>query len=250
VDEAETLANLRGLAFDEAEARFLSMVLLSGGAFLRRQFELAIHVDRSRRTSRFIGRLLDQAAAIPYTLAHNTELFRIRSKRLYTAVGEPDSPFRCRRNLDAILAGLMALDFVLLHPESASVSTRDAAIRHYFGSVMRWIGRDVFLDRFPIVTAAKPTLCYVDSTPEDADRFHRFLHRHRRVMEALGTFDLLFVTPLKSDFRAAESTMNDFLAKCRDGRLTREETVRLLAHFEDRRLYEAREIREFSRARL
>ena len=52
--EEERIHNLRGFGYTTEEARFLGIVALHSGYFLRRQFDAAIGVERGKRTSAFV----------------------------------------------------------------------------------------------------------------------------------------------------------------------------------------------------
>jgi len=70
---------------------FLVIVELHSGYFVRRQFEVAIGVERGKRTSAFVEKLLTRGHARRYTFEHNRQVFQLQYKPFYEAVGDDHS---------------------------------------------------------------------------------------------------------------------------------------------------------------
>ena len=87
---------LQRAGYTEREARFLALVAVHGGYFLRRQFEAYAGLRRGETASRFLRRAVSQAHVRSTRYANRTEVFHLFGRRLYRAIGEEDN--RSRRS--------------------------------------------------------------------------------------------------------------------------------------------------------
>jgi len=126
--EEEKIHNLTGFGYSTEEARFLGIVALHSGYFVRRQFDAAIGVERGKRTSAFVEKLLARGHARRYTFEHNRQVFQLQYKPFYEAVGDEHSRNRRQHQPQTIKSRLMALDFVQANPDSYFLATEQQKI--------------------------------------------------------------------------------------------------------------------------
>ena len=126
----ERIANVQRLGYAEPEAEFLALVALHGGYFVRRQFDAWIGVERGKRSEDFLADLLDRGHCRRHVFAHNRQVFHLRFRPLYRAVGDEHSRNRREHQPQAIRARLMTLDFVLAYPENLYFATEREKVAH------------------------------------------------------------------------------------------------------------------------
>jgi len=265
----ERIANVQRLGYLRGEAEFLALVALHGGYFVRRQFDAWIEVERGKRSEDFLADLLDRGHCRRQVFAHNRQVFHLRFRPLYRAIGDENSRNRREHQPQAIKARLMALDFVLAHPDNLYFATEREKVRHLCDE--RGIGvealpakvfpsadgsaltRRYFLDRFPLFTrpgAEELAFCYIDSGFETSGPFAAHLRRYLPLFAELGSFELVYVTTASTRLGLAQTVFERVLSRGRKWLAKVTDPEHLLAHFRDRQLFEKRETSDFDRLRL
>src|SRR5690606_22737937 len=201
--------------------------------------------------------------------AHNRQVFHLRFRPLYRAIGDENSRNRREHQPQAIKARLMALDFVLAHPDNLYFATEREKVRHLCDE--RGIGvealpakvfpsadgsaltRRYFLDRFPLFTrpgTEELAFCYIDSGFETSGPFATHLRRYLPLFAELPSFELVYVPTAPTRLGQAQTVFERVLSRGRKWLAKVADPERLLAHFRDRQLFEKRETSDFDRLRL
>ena len=265
----ERIAQVQKLGYAEPEAEFLSLVALHGDYFVRRQFDAWIGVERSKRSEDFLADLLDRGHCRRQVFAHNRQVFHLRFRPLYRAVGDEYSRNRRDHQPQAVKARLMALDYVVAHPENRYFATErekiahlcdERRIEHEAPPAKLFRGRDgsaltrrCLLDRLPIFTrpgAYELAFCYVDSGFETYAAFATYLNHYLPLFAELPSFELVYVTTASSRLGQAQTVFERVLSRGRKRPTNLADPDRLIAHFGDRQLFEKRETSNFDRDRL
>src|SRR5262249_27215552 len=113
------------------QAEFLSCAALHSGYFVRRQCEQFLGNPSRETASTFIDKLFANEHGKCATYAEDRHLYHLCSRPLYAALGEPDNRNRRDRQPLTIKGKLMALDFVLAHPEERYLATETEKVRHF-----------------------------------------------------------------------------------------------------------------------
>ncbi len=219
---ADQLAPLRPLGYTEVESRFLYLVATHSGYFTVRQFLDFAHAKSGKRNAHLIEKLFSQGHATAQRYRRRSCVYHLHSRALYDAIGKGEVRNRRNHEIRHIRARLLALDYILAHPENDYFETAEAKFR-YFVEALK--GPDeifrketdepdviTFSDRFPIgVSRASAestpivTFTYVASEMVGLDPFIKHLRTHRRLFAALPSFQFVFVsTASKEQDEAAE----------------------------------------------
>src|SRR5579864_880497 len=269
--EEERIHNLQGFGYSMEQARFLGIVALHSGYFVRRQFDAAIGVERGKRTSVFVEKLLARGHARRYTFEHNRQVFQLQYKPFYEAVGDEHSRNRRGHQPQTIKARLMGLDFVQANPDSDFLATEQQKV----ASLERLVPRDVlpakvyaahnggsairryFVDRFPVFVKPSPNrsspcfgFAYIDSGFETTSAFVTYLRHYKGLFQAIGEFDLVYAGTHRALFGTAEKTFHRVLSGLGGQSLTPRDVCRLLAYFHDWDLFERGQSRVLSLERM
>lgn len=197
--------------FSERHARFLVLVLVHAGVFLRRQYAAHEGVRRGRTTEALVSTLRARHLATAYPAHAKAHLYHVHGKALYRAIGEPDSRLRKPVTLGRAIERLMLLDVLVQDTTlrwlgnaaekvgyfTALTGLRpDELPRLRFGSGAAKKAR-AFPDRLPIgVTADGRThVLLYGVTGNDQMAFRAFLHRHHVLLEALSDWEVRLVVP-------------------------------------------------------
>ena len=113
----ERLEILRGFRFTDRQARFLSLVMRHAGVCVPRQYASFAGIANGSKCNAFFARLVRRGFASVTTCVHNcARLYHLHSKRLYYAIGEPNSRYRRAVPVRLGMERLMLLDAVLGSP--------------------------------------------------------------------------------------------------------------------------------------
>jgi hypothetical protein len=219
---ADQLAPLRSFGYTEVESRFLYLVATHSGYFTVRQFLDFAHVKSGKRNAQLIEKVFSQGHATAQRYRRRSCVYHLHSRTLYDAIGKGE--FRNRRNHEIrhIRARLLALDYVLAHPENDYFETAEAKWRYLVQALKvpddifrpetdetEWI---TFPDRFPVSVSppsgeSSPVLIftYIASEPVGLGPFIKHLRAYRRLFVALPYFRFVYVsTASKEQDEAAE----------------------------------------------
>ncbi len=238
-----------------------------GGYFVRRQFLYAVGRESGKRAQDFIEKSLSRKHIARGVYREGRYLYRLHYKPIYEAIDEAENRNRREHQPAAIRLRLMALDFVLEHPENQFLATSEDKLRWLMDtcqvnsgmlparafcvrgvSVVRY-----FSDGFPIFLTGEspvPFFTFVDDDQVTTASLRSYLLNYHRLFQALGFVNLVFVTRRQKRFDSAARTLQRF----RDSLLEQTEPLieiqRLLTHFHHRNLFELRQTRPLSREDL
>jgi hypothetical protein len=271
--DEERISNLQSFGYSRDEAGFLALVALHSGYFVRRQFDVAIGVNRGKRTYAFTEKLLARGHARRFIFERNRQVFQLQYKPFYEAVGDEDSRNRREHQPQTIKARLMALDFVQANPQNCFLATERQKLS--FLTQVGGLSREMlpakvyraaqrpasvtrfFVDRFPIFvipahdnTTNRFAFTYIDSGFETTSAFVTHLRHYKPVFEALGDFDLVYVGTNRSRFGEAEATFDRVLSGERGQSILARDLDRMLVYFDDWNTFERGQSKTFSRDRM
>ena len=146
-------------------------------------------------------------------------LFRLQSKVIYEALGEEDNRNRREHQPSTVRLRLMALDFILEHPEHHYLATQQEKLSYFLeqrgiddqtllparcfrsnGTLTTRYFPDGFPQFFDGCNPPTISFGYVDDAQLSMDAFRSYLARYRHLFQALGAVNLVFVTPAEEPF--------------------------------------------------
>ncbi len=264
----QRISAIQGFGYTEAEARFLCLVALHGGYFVRRQFLYSASCELGKRAQDFIDKLTARKHACREIYREDRHLFRLHYKPMYAAIDEEDNRNRREHQPSTIRLRLMALDFVLVHPDYKFLATEQDKLRHLLET--RRVEADVlparvfsvhgafttrhFVDGFPVFLNSSEdaalSFTFVDDDQLTTAAFRSYLVQYHRLFQALGPIDLVFLTRHQGRFEAAVKTLDRFRDRLTERTSPSIDIARLLAHFPHRLLAERRQTRTLDKAQL
>jgi hypothetical protein len=201
--EAETARALEAFGYTTRQAQFLALVAIHGGYFLRRQFGVFTRRAHGLATVRFLNRAVTRGDVRSLPYGRQGQVFHVCARPLYAALGQEHNRNRRGAERDAVTRKLMALDFVLAHPDARFWATEEdkaTLLREYGVDTALWPSRGYapkrpgshpttryFVDKMPWYRDADDPrlwIAYVDAdaTPRG---FETFLKQYRGVLGAL-----------------------------------------------------------------
>jgi len=255
----DQIGAIQALGYSQPEARFLRLVALQSGYFVRRQFLRSTQARRGKRPQNFLEELLARGHASREIFRENRHLYRLQSKAVYEALGQDANCNRREHQPSTVRLRLMGLDFILEHPEYQYLLTEEQRLEYYFER-RRGIDAEAlpvrlftsngtlttryFPDGFPQFLRSDDPLdisfVYVDDAQLTADAFRAYLRNYQNLFERLGTLDLVFVASEPERLAIAQKAITRFLSRVRESSVPAPDLDRLLAHFPHRLLYEKR----------
>src|SRR5215472_6325961 len=115
----ERLIALRTFGYTEAEARFLYLVAAHSGYFTVRQFLEFTQARSGKRNAQLVEKLCRLGHASARRYLRRNLVFQLRSRQIYTAIGKEHLRHRRDHELAHIKTRLLALDFIVAHPEES-----------------------------------------------------------------------------------------------------------------------------------
>jgi len=213
---------LRSFGYTEVESRFLHLVATHSGYFTVRQFLDFAHAKSGKRNAHLIEKLFSQGHATAQRYRRRSCVYHLCSRALYDAIGKGELRNRRNHEIRHIRARLLALDYILAHPEEDYFETTEAKSR-YFAETLKVpegifrpetdeSGTITFPDRFPISvspasaeSAPVLTFTYVASEPVGLGPFIKHLRTYRRLFAVIPYFQFVYVsTASKEADEAAE----------------------------------------------
>ncbi len=204
---------------------------------------------------------------------NNTGVFHLSSRPLFEALGDPNNRNRRQRSPSAVKTKLMALDFVLAHPERTYLATECEKVDYFanHGKISPdLLPRKVysskhsddetiryFIEKFPLFVSSADadsspvvSFCYVDPGPRTPAGFDTFLNQYSRLFSQLGTLRLFFIADTKRHFQAARRRVKSLVALLNSEAANETYAAGLLEYFRLEHLYETRQFQSLSRDRL
>jgi hypothetical protein len=216
------LAPLRSFGYTEVESRFLYLVAAHSGYFTVRQFLGFAHAKSGKRNAHLIKKLFSQGHARAQRYHRRSCVYHLHSRALYDAIAKGEIRNRRNHEIRHIRARLLALDYILAHPEDDYFETAEAKWRYFVEGlrVPEGIFRPetdesdaiTFPDRFPTSVSratAESTpvviFTYVDSERVGLAPYIKHLRTCSRLFAVLPHFQFVYVsTASKEQEEAAE----------------------------------------------
>jgi hypothetical protein len=254
--------------YSEPEARFLRLVALHGGYFVRRQFLQSANCELGKRAQDFIEKVTGRKHACREIYREDRHLYRLHYKPIYAAIGEEDNRNRREHQPATIRVRLMALDFVQQHPEHHFLATEQDKLRYLFDTRKIDAGllpsrafcvKGVFFtrhfaDELPMflsgATSPEIAFCYIDDGQFSMAAFRSYLRQYHRLFQALAPLGLSFVTHHQQRFEAARKALRRFCDRLAESTRPSVDCNRLLAHFPHRLLWERRETKQLNKVQI
>jgi hypothetical protein len=215
------LANLRAFGYTESESRFLYIAATHSGYFTVRRFLEFAKAKSGKRSACFVAKLIALGHASAQRYTRKSLVYHIHSRRLFAAIGKDYLRHRREHELHHIKTQLLALNFILAHPENEYLETAQSK-RQYFTETLTldselFTSEDAslkpitFSDGFPVFLACPPpellpvvTFTYLDSGHWNLDPYVAHLRRYRPLFQHLPSFQFIYIstsTRLQSEAR-------------------------------------------------
>jgi len=210
--DSERIAAIAGYGFTTRQASFLLTVLLHGGVCVPRQYCTFAGIAWGQVVANFFASLTARRFATVYPWAQRGgQVFHLHHKALYRAVGEPDSRYRRRGNVERAVERLMVLDAVLMRRSLTWLATErdkvayclnDRQLAHEDLPALTFVSGGLrttrrFPDKLPLgfsSTSDEVSFLYVVTDPSGR-AFRTFLEGHRSLLQRLARWRILLVLP-------------------------------------------------------
>lgn len=217
------------LGYSDRESEFLFLVATHSGYFTNRQFKYFSASESGSVCHAFVRKLLERKHATFHAYRSGERVYHLFARKVYQAVGRENLRTRKKHELDYVKTRLVALDFVLEHPELAYLET-EAEKLAFFEKEHR-ISKDIlpakmyrarrsaevtpryFVDRFPMFvnracSPAIPTFTYVDAGAITLESFATHLRAYSELLRAIPVLEFIYISPITRLFRDAEVGFN------------------------------------------
>ncbi len=214
----EQTSAVEQFGYTRREAEFLVTAALHSGYFLTRQFREV----RGKVAFYFRRKILAYGHGSATTHANGLRLIHLSGKPLYAALGQEDNRHRRPRDPVQVRLKLMALDYVLQHPDSRFLPTEQEKMEYFTGErglsegvlpskVYAGKGsntRRYFIDKMPIRIDAdgRVSFCYIDDGVFIAYYFHTWLEQYSRLIAAIPGSNLVYIASSGAGVKAAQSS--------------------------------------------
>lgn len=272
----ERIRSVMRFGYSEPEGRFLCLAALHGGYFLPRQYRQFLGKEASGAASMLVQKALAKDHLKAWTFLRNVNIYHLCARPFYAVLGQPDNRNRRERQPLTIKNKLMALDFVLAHPDRQYLATEQEKVAYF---TARGIDRSMlpaklyhagngqgltprfFVEKYPLFVSPEApasseslvSFCFVDEGLLTVGRFETFVTQYRPLLSSLSHFRMVYVAASPRLFSAAKRAFEHILSgqfKRADGTPRSSIVSRLLDHFDARNLYESHQFSSFDRAKL
>ena len=127
----ERLTAMRAFGYTEAEARFLYLVAAHSGYFTIRQFLEFAQARSGKRNAQLAEKLFRLGHASARRYMRRNLVFQLRSRQIYAAIGKEHLRHRRDHELAHIKTRLLALDFIVAHPEESYFESPEVKRRYF-----------------------------------------------------------------------------------------------------------------------
>jgi len=207
----DQVLKLCDFGYTKVEARFLSLVAAHSGYFTVRQFLDFAKAKSGKRNARLVEKLFSLGHASAQRYTRRSLVYHLGSRTVYAAIGKDYLRNRREHELAHIKTRLLALDFILTHPEESYFETADAKRRYFMRrfqvneslfSPPEERGNGItFADRFPLYVAYPSpdympviTFTYIDPEHRNLDAYVAHLRTYRPLFLQLPGFQFLYIS--------------------------------------------------------
>jgi hypothetical protein len=264
----ERVENVKSLGYSDREATFVTLAALHSGYFLRRQYAAFAGKSWGWADDALTSKVLANRHARELATRCWRTVYSFQSKSLFEALGEVDNRNRRLHEPQTIKARLMALDYVISHPDVTWFPTERERISLFedqlkierehlpvwrYGSkttdaaTLRW-----FVDKPPIYVAgseARVHFCFADPGFHTADSFASFLRNYRPLFGRLEGFKVIYIAEASHPAERARRIFTTFFSPVKT--MPEDPLVGdLLTYFKDRFEHESAGLAAFDMVRL
>jgi hypothetical protein len=226
------LEGLQRLGYTKRESQFLFLVATHSGYFTNRQFKCFAQTDSGSVSHAFIRKLLDQKHATYRAYRSGGRVYHLFARKVYQAIERENLRTRKKHELEYVKTRLVALDFVLAHPQYRYLETEAEKlaffenewslspdvfpVKLYRAKRSAEVTPRYFVDRFPMFvndTSSPPvvTFTYVDSEAVTLEAFGTHLRAYSTLFQTLPKLGFIYLAPTPRLFEAAESEFQEIL---------------------------------------
>ncbi len=268
----ERISNLKTLGYTDREAEFLCLAALHSGYFVRRQFLAFVGKAFGWADVALAEKVVKYGHAKAQVLRHNRTLYNLCSKPFFEALGEPDNRNRRAHEVLTIKSRLMALDFVIQHPNVSFLGTEREKVEYFSGAQIdpqdlprkRYVSEDrkvttdrYFVDKYPIFLSGDDhspipivQFCYIDEGQHGTSRFENYLQQYRALFVRISVFRVVYVACFPEQFEPARRAFVRMILNGGGCPPIDPLITRLLSYFEDRDAYEKKDFKRFTQPKL
>jgi hypothetical protein len=127
------LEGLRLLGYTRRESEFLFLVATHSGYFTNRQFKSFARTESGSVSHAFIRKLLDRKHASYHAYRSGGRVYHVFARKVYQAIERENLRTRKKHELEYVKTRLVALDFVLRHPQHCYLETEAEKVA-FFGN--------------------------------------------------------------------------------------------------------------------
>jgi hypothetical protein len=249
---------LRLLGYSRKESEFLFLIATHSGYFTIRQFKAFLGTESGSVSHAFVRKLLAKKHATFRAYRSAGRVYHLFARKVYQAIERENLRTRKKHELDYVKTRLVALDFVLAHPEYRYLETESEKleffakecnlgpemlpVKLYRARKSAEVTPRFFVDRFPMFvdthsTLALITFTYVDASAITTESFGTHLKAYLPLFRALPRFELIYIAPTPRLFQAAESEFMHFIYGARQ----HPKALALLDYFRLRKAWDGKE---------
>jgi len=246
------------LGYSKRESEFLFLVATHSGYFTNRQFKSFAQTESGSVSHAFIRKLLDRKHASYHAYRSGGRVYHLFARKVYQAIERENLRTRKKHELEYVKTRLVALDFVLGHPDhryleteaekvaffakDSNVSIETLPVKQYRARRSAEVTPRYFVDRFPMFVDPQSsgpavTFTYVDAGAVTLEAFGTHLRAYLGLFQALPELEFIYLAPTARLFQAAESEFYHVLCGARD----HSKSINVLDYFRIRRTWEAKE---------
>jgi hypothetical protein len=229
----DSLQKVKEFGYSETEARFLELVALHSGLFLRRHYLAFSGMKTGSMASIFLRRLLHRGHARLFILAKNARIYHLFSRQIYDALELSNLRHRRKHGIDYVKTKLLIMDYVLENPGFCYLPTEEEKVE-FFTKTLRIPIEDFpakiyqpphakqattryFIEKFPLtigrIGEEKHNIAfhYVDPGPYlgIAD-FINYLRQYRKLFAHFNPLRLVYIHQKTSKLAEAERLFANF----------------------------------------
>ncbi|MGB9432621.1 MAG: hypothetical protein WBQ89_10300 [Candidatus Acidiferrum sp.] len=246
------------LGYTRRESEFLLLVATHSGYFTIRQFKSFAQTESGSVPHAFVRKLLDRKHASYHAYRSGARVYHLFARKVYQAIDRENLRTRRKHELDYMQTRLVALDFVLQHPQHHYLETETEKItffdkhwklgkktlpmKSYGAKRSSEMKYRYFVDRFPMFTdhPSAPTVTtftYVDAGAVTLGGFGTHLRNYLGLFRAIPSLEFIYLSPTARLFQAAESEFYQLLYPTHD----QPKSVSVLDYFRLRKAWETRQ---------
>jgi hypothetical protein len=252
------LEGLYLLGYTKRESEFLFLVATHSGYFTNRQFKSFARTESGSISHAFIRKLLTHKHASYHAYRSGGRVYHVFARKVYQAIERENLRTRKKHELEYVKTRLVALDFVLGHPQQHYLETErekvaffanqynvgldTLPVKQYRARKSAEVTPRYFVDRYPMFISstwatATLTFTYVDAGAVTLDGFGTHLRAYLQLFRAIPKFEFIYIAPSARLFQAAESEFHHVLY----GSRAPSTSVNILDCFRLRKAWDAKE---------